>query len=277
LYSTASTFVPNQELVHAVKAFGTRGKVAFEVLKEEETANRDAEAFTVESRVRDRAVRGIGLLGRGVPEAAPFLWDLYESSKHGGLNAPTDAVLYALYDFGFEPKDISLLANRVIAFTDFREMDGQVQSQAAKWIAELFKKSPAEAPPFVPDVEQFLHSTNSTVRFWAACALAEYEGERYPGIIDEIIIGLRNDSAIADMNPHDSSGQNPVLPWAIDFFRDAGLVMKTALPALMQAARESSQKASREAALLAAGHLDPELRATDPEINELLTKEKAEK
>jgi RNA polymerase sigma factor (sigma-70 family) len=294
LYSTKTSQSPSADVVVAVERFGNRKKILFDILKQEALKNEDAEEHSIEDIAWTRAVLAMGYLEHAVPEAIPFLWNLYQSTAENGNESRAVDALYGLHSIGFQPKDIPALATNVVAFTRFHEMDGFIRSQAAEWIIDLLKKNPASVKAYAPDVERLLYHEDYKVRFWAALALAEYEGDHYPGIFDEIASNILNstnevasESFKGVMHPDDanpfgyarleSAGivyGNDTLAWASEnIFKKAGQAMRPMVSALVDAAKASKDPNARKWALLAAGKIDPDLRRADPEVAQLLQDE----
>jgi hypothetical protein len=277
LNSAASTMVPGPEVVAAIQRFGSRGNIAFSVLKGEALANEDVEKFSTEDRARNRAVSGMGFVGKTVPEAIPFLWNLYDSIEDKSADGRAYHSLVALYQIGLAAQDIPKLSEKVLAFTNFHASDRIFKSQAADWIATLIRKDSVAAQPFIPDVEKLLTHPDRLARFWAACALAEYEGAHYPGIFDEIAAGLESADQETRGHAHEGAGnQNGILGSASHLFGRIGAAMRPIVPALLEAAKASKDENARNAAFLAAGRISPELRKEVPEIHEALTKNERE-
>ncbi|HZQ46766.1 MAG TPA: sigma-70 family RNA polymerase sigma factor [Verrucomicrobiae bacterium] len=262
LHATNDSDIPGFAVVQAVKRFGSHGRAAFEVLKEEAAAHNDTNAPTDDVEIAPRrAVNGVGFLGKSVPEAIPYLWNTYELSPSKKSDSIGYLALAALQQIGFEAHDIALLTQRVLTFTNFQESDAFIKGQTASWIATIIKADPVSAQPYIPMVANLLYDRDRKVRFWAACALVENEGAGNPGIIDAINAGLK-------------TADKETLAWASkSVFQEAGAAVKPVVPALLAAANASDDKIAREWAFLAAGNISGELRNEVAEVDQVLKKD----
>ena len=121
---------PSLEVEAAIERFGNHRGAAFAVLQE---AANDANAT-----IRERAIAGMSRLGKAVPEAASFLWNIVHSSDKN----LQDSALFSLYGLGLASKDLPALAE-VLPGT-------RGKSVMAQMIAKTIKQDPAAAKPFVP-------------------------------------------------------------------------------------------------------------------------------
>ena len=285
-----SSLYPAPEVVEAIRLFGDHAREAFEVLKEA--------AGEPDNEVRVRAVSGVGTLGQAVPEAVPFLWAIARApqgadnkvslappdqsgSQHPriserGIGVPTTLNLNrvafdTLARIGFAANDIPLLA----------EVLGAVDEDSVKWrvsrcIAEVIRRGPSGAQPFIPAVEDLLTHTNAEVGFEAACALVQSRGAQDPRIFQEMGVffdGL-SDSASTPPGPalqrlaHTAST-------AAEILQKAGSSAKPLLPALLRLADKVGDYHDdlRQKLLVVAGTINGDLRNQLPEVDEALRSE----
>jgi RNA polymerase sigma factor (sigma-70 family) len=164
---------PSRALEEAITAFGPYQHEAFVILKEAiDGANSEA---------RLQAIAGLGRIGRNVPEAGPLLWQLLES----GEDRASFHALGALGEIGFHSEDIPHLAALI---------PGQTNPQLIRYlpeqIARAVRQNPEGMEPQLGLVKALLERQDPTVRFGAACALAEWKGGQDPDILRGLAAGL---------------------------------------------------------------------------------------
>ena len=272
------------EVAEAIRRFGPRQQAAFGVLKEEAGTHDQARHSTDEAEVVPRrAVGGMGNLGKSVPEAAAWLWAQYDSEPSSASDSIAFIALCALEQIGFEPPDIPRLAESVLARTDDSRIGGSAananetsddvevkdqtedafsKSQVAGWIADLVKREPEAAKPYLSALRSLLDASEPGARFWAACALLPGDGAQNPKVIAELADGLKN----ADQDR---------LAWASKLLQDFGAAARPLALWMLEAAKASAGNA-QEWAFLATGKIAGELRNQVPEVDQALTREEAD-
>ncbi len=166
--------------------------------------------------------------------------------------------LVGLSALGFDAPDIAPLCQRVLAVDFNSGSEGFVKSQAAKWVADIIKKDPTGAQPFLGEAETLLDHSDMGIRFWVACALLEHEGESNPRVLAELEADLKNLNA-------------EQLEWSSEsIFKIIGAPGKPLVPALLAAAQATTEEPAHTWALRAAGNIDASLRNAQPEVEQVL-------
>jgi RNA polymerase sigma factor (sigma-70 family) len=276
--------VQPEEATRVFALFGSQLPVAFDVLKEEASVHNPIRHSVDPAEIpAGRALSAMGTLGKSMPQVSAWLWAQYEAEP-GKKSGWAFDVLNSLYAIGFQPQDIRRLAE-VLSRVDMpneseaapeiqlSEIPGSwllapeggewgeafCKNLVAGWIAELIRKEPAAAEPFVSAVRELLDAPDAGVRFWAACALLPSDGQQDERVVREIFAGLQN----ADTNR---------LAEVSQLFQDFGDTARPVVPALVEAARAGEGVAQRFA-FRAVGKIAAELRDQIPEVDQVLTKD----
>lgn len=170
----------SNHIKQALLEFGENHAAAFTILKE---ASSETNTFMVAGRmidtnafVRAGAIFGIGQIGKSVPEAAPFLWDMiYSRGAKDGYIA-----FDSLRQIGFEAADIPILAKLMGAPQCNQNLLTMLVPEA---ISFLIETNPSGTKPYLPAVEHLLDDSNPDIQFRAALALVQSEGKSNPKVI----------------------------------------------------------------------------------------------
>ena len=240
---------PPEEVSKALADFGRDRKKAFAILKE---AANDSDP-----EVRKRAICAMGAVGQSassyfpmtgepVPEAKAFLWNFL---KRNGESS--DWVLSPLMNIGLRPDEIP----------DLTELLANTRNEGLKRylpeaIAQIIKKDPASAGPYISTVQTLLDSPDSEVRFEAACALARHEAAQNPQFLDKVTAELAN------------NGLQQLM--AVETLASLGASAEPAIQSILDYANSTKDKVARSGAFKAIVSIKPELRNTNPEVAEAL-------
>lgn len=253
---------PEPSVLEAMTAFGDRQEEVFAVLKEAFLDPTWAEEEK-KSLAHSRALSAMGELGKEVPGLLPFLWETTDRGDGG------DRVmaLMALQKLGLEPSDLPALTRLL---PDSRTGESRsLQHILPLAIRHVYQRNPKATAPYLTELVGVLEgATDPLTQFGAACALLGTPPGVDPRVIEIIRNGLHEG---LDAPPFDQRRSN--VPIAIKNARDAGDMAKPLIPDLLEVARLSSEAEHRNAALLAVGRIQPELRADLPELDQALVQD----
>lgn len=173
------------QITNAILEFGGNHQAAFSVLKKVSSETNtivDAGRIIDTNRfVRAGAIYGIGQLGKSVPEAAPFLWEvIYYPSKSGNDRY---MAFVALKKIGFQTQDIPTLAKLLDVPASNQNF---LTKLVPETISELIETNPPGATPYLSSVENLLDNPNPDTQFRAALALIKSEGTENPKIFSAL-------------------------------------------------------------------------------------------
>lgn len=260
---------PSEDVRNALLAFGSKSTTAFSVLKEA--------AKESNNEVRRQAASGMGTISKRVPEVVPYLWDLIRSPESYAMNfLPTGALAFtSLRNSDLTAKDLSALTELLVNAPDLQTIGRYAPAE----IARILNDDPAAAAErFVPALEVLLDHTNASVRFRAACALANYESQTNPTVLAEIARVLNAPPAqpVRSDDP-DFARKKALLGvpgleklMALETLQKLGSGAKPLLPDLRQFAAATDQNLLRESALRLIGTLDPGSRLRSSDIDRIL-------
>ncbi len=250
---------PEPIVLEAMAAFGDRQEEVFTVLKE---AFFDSQWNDDEKRlVHLRALYAMGELGKEVPGLLSFLW---ETTGHGDGGDRVMA-LVALQKLGLEPSDLPALT-RLLAGSGTGGSPA-LRSRLPVAIRDVYQRNPEAAGPYLTELVGVLEgATDPVIQFGAACALLGTPSGADPRVIEIIRNGLHE-----GLNASRTDGRSVNVHIAIDSAAAAGEAAKPLIPDLLEVARSSSEVYQRDAALLAVGRIQPELRPDHPELDQAMT------
>ncbi len=258
---------PPEEVIQALVSFGVNRKEAFPTLQQA--------ASDPDTEVRKRAISAmwlvgasstpklattnrhlaqlrLGVVGESAPEAKPFLWKVLSEEKDHYV---VGMALSSLQNIGFD-------ANEIPALTDL--MSHTANEQLLRYLPEAITKTietdPAGAAPFLPSLEALLTSSDSGLRFEAACALAKHEAARNPQILPVLVAGLMSQNNLQQL-------------MALETLQRIGPVAEPALQAILDFGDATTDKVMKDVAFKAIGKIKTDLRSTLPEVEQALQRE----
>lgn len=189
------TSFDSNQITNALLAFGGNHYAAFAILKEgsnETNTFIDAGRIIDTNRfVRAGAIFGIGQLGKSVPEATSFLWEIiYSRSAADRFQA-----FRSLQHIGFDASDIPMLAKLL---ADPASNQNILTKLVPETISFLIETNPSAARPYLPSVENLLDNSNPDIQFRAALALVKSEGKDNPKVISALHALYRRPNARLD-------------------------------------------------------------------------------
>jgi len=249
------------DALEAMATFGQRQNELFATLKE---AFLDPSlAGRPRGLVQTRALLAMRGLDKNVPGLTSFLLETARQDVRNNAGA-----IWTLRKLGLEPSDLPALIRLL------EDMAGGNPSPAP-WsplpdaIREVFLQDPEAAAAHLPDlVRVFEETADPAVRFSAASALLQTSYSDDPRVIESIRSGLRE-----GLNYSSADGRNAVVGIAIERASAAGAAAKPLIPDLLEVARTSQESYQRDAAWLAIGQIQPELRAQIPELDQAMTRD----
>ena len=256
--SKGVTIWPDSSVLEAMAAFGGRHDELFATLKEvllELDSAEDAEGGR--GLVRMRAIITMGELNKNVPGLTSFLWETaWQSDWSGRVGA-----FSALRKLGLESSDLPALTQLL--------QDTAMRRSVPYAIHEILRRDAGAAAAHLPGlVKVFEEAADPVTRFSAATVLLGTSHGNDPRVIESIRDGLREG---LNVSITDHRGVNVGI--AIERAAAAGAVAKPLIPDLLEVARTSHESYQQDAAWLAIGQIQPELRAQIPELDQAMTRD----
>jgi hypothetical protein len=260
---------PDQRIRDALTLFGANRKAAVPIL---------LEALRMrDSQTQANAAFGLQELETDAAEALPELIELLRANRLAGLNDDIVSLFAA----------INPNSDWIPDLIDVMKQPGLLgRGYVGDLIATLIQKNPGRETVYEPALAVLLQDPDPDTRLCAACALAKCPGQKETSAIPELVNSLK----IAALKDPDFYG--PVFDpqsntttsregerlqdslrriQAIGGMSSFGADAKIAIPALEDVVENTTETRLREAALEAIGTIDPEKRASAPEIDQLLT------
>lgn len=236
-------------ITNAIQEFGNNQqdqRVAFGVLQE--TVG-DSERF-----VRAGSIFGIGYLGKSLPEASPFLWNLlYSASASDPWNK-----FEALRKIGFRIWDMPQLT---VLLGDPISDGGILTELVPEAITGLIQNNPVAAKPYLSVIEDLLDDPNPDTRFRAALALIKSEGANNPKIF----------SALHALFQRPNNHHNEYYKFlAAKTLGNSGPSARPLVPDMLEFAKSASEISVQEAVYDAIAEIEPDLGAQNPEVAKAL-------
>lgn len=236
-------------ITNAIKEFGDHQldqRVAFGVLRE--TVG-DTELF-----VRAGSIFGIGYLGKSLPEATPFLWNLLYSASardHWHIFEALRKIGFGLWDM---PQLTVLLGDPIT--------DGSILTELVpEAIAGLIQNNPVAAKPYLSAIEDLLDDPNPDTRFRAALALIKSEGVNNPKIF----------SALHALFQRPNDHRNEYYRFlAAKTLGNSGPSARPLVPDMLEFAKSASEIGVQEAVYDSIAMIQPDLGAQNPEVAKAL-------
>lgn len=254
------------EIKRALAKFGDNRKAAFDLLVKEIRDSTDNGIHsqkewhdiyrhsdpTIALRMnKDAAVLGgalwaVGQIGKSVPEAASYLWEVIDSSTSPVWDK--SSALGALHAIGFTATDLPDLT-RILSNPD--------RVFAARCISELLEQDPAGTAAYVPAIQELLDAPDQNTRTFAALALLQHSGTQDPriaGEIQKLFTGPDND-------------QNRVSrTWALTALKQAGPAAKSLIPDLLDYASAEPDIGAVTEAYATIATINPAVAQLDPQV-----------
>jgi hypothetical protein len=229
------------------------------------------------SQTQASAAFGLQELGTDAAEALPDLMELLRANRLAGLNDEMVSLFAA----------INPNSEWIPALIDvMKQPDVRGRGYVSDLIATLIQKNPGSETIYESSLAALLQDADPDTRLCAACSLARFPGQKETSAIPELVNSL-NLSALKDPHFYDPKfdpGSNTTFSREGERLQDSlrriqaigglssfGADAKTAIPALEDVVENTTETRLREAALEAIGTIDPEKRASTPEIDQLLT------
>ncbi|MBX3732469.1 MAG: sigma-70 family RNA polymerase sigma factor [Verrucomicrobiae bacterium] len=263
--SKGGTIWPDSSGLEAMAAFGGRHDELFATLREvflEPDSTEDAEGGRRLARMR--AINAMGELNKNVPGLTSFLWETaWRSDWSGRVGA-----FSALRKLGLESSDLPALTELL---RETAKVDGSpaMRRFLPDAIHEVFRQNPEATSQHLPGlVKLFEETADPVTRFSAATVLLGTPHGTDPRVIESIRDGLREG---LNVSIADHRGVN--VDVAIEHAAAAGEAAKPLIPDLLEVARTSHESYQQDAAWLAIGQIQPELRAQIPELDQAMTRD----
>jgi RNA polymerase sigma factor (sigma-70 family) len=242
-----------EQITNAIEKFGNKERLAFNILRENVG---DSEEF-----VRAGAFAGIGFIGKSVPEAAPFLWNVLYSSSSRDLWF----IFRALQNIGFGPWDLPALTELL---GDPISNGNILTELVPEAIAEQIARNPQTAKPYLPSIEMLLDDPNPDTQFRAALALIKAEGAHNPKIF----------SVLHALFQRQNSHQNEYYEnLAVQIVGDTGPVARPLVPDLLDFAKSAGEIGVQEATYQAIAKIEPDLSSQIPGVARALKEQQDDK
>jgi RNA polymerase sigma factor (sigma-70 family) len=253
---------PDAVVLEAMAAFGDHQEQLFAALRQ--AVLEPSPAGDRHHLPAGRALRAMGQLSKSLPGLTPFLW---EKTGQGEWLIRV-AAFSALRQLGFESSDLPALT-RLLGDSTHENASPALRAALPRAIDDVFRKSPEASAAYLPSlVEVFEGASDSFTRFAAAAALLGTPEGSDSRVIETLRNGLRE-----GLNVSITDRRTINVNLAIERAGAAGDAAKPLVPDLLEVARTSGEVHQRNAAWLAIGQIQPELRAEIPELDQAITRD----